>query len=142
MSAGTAAAVSMSIRRALTADILRGLARCEAARLGKLAGMAQRAGTPREIDAILRTAARGAQTVTPGRPDWQERAVFLLGEAAVNAEPDTYGCCHPDELCPNHSRDTEAAALVARFRDAVKLADSPEDAGMRIAEIIAGGAGR
>jgi hypothetical protein len=140
MSTGTADAVSMSIRRALTADILRRLARCEADRLEKLAGKAQRAGTPKEIDAILRTAARGAQTVAPGRPDWQERAVSLLGEAAANAEPDTYGCCHPDELCPDHGRDTEAAALVARFLDAVQAADSPEDAGMRIAEIIAGGA--
>lgn len=131
---------ALAVLRNHVPAILRHFAREEAARLEKFAVLASRARTPGDIHAILASAARGAQAIAPGRPDWKARAVFLLGEAEGAAEPETYGCCHPDELCPSHGQAMEAAVLVSLIRDAVQDADGPEDAGMRIAEIIAGGA--
>lgn len=131
---------SLAILRYHAAAILRHLARTEAARLGKLAGMAEQARTPEDIRVIFGTAARGAQAVAPGRPDWQARTVYLFGELEGAVEPDVHGCCHPDEPCPHHGLLLEAAAFAVALGRAVKEADSPEDAGMRIAEILAGGA--
>jgi hypothetical protein len=72
------------------------------------------------------------------RQDWQDRAAFLLGEAAGATEPDTYNCCSPDRMCPFHEQDQEAADLVSAIRGAVAAASDPEDAGRRFAAVLAG----
>jgi hypothetical protein len=123
------------------AAILRDLARIEAARLERLAGMAERARTPKEVRAILATAARGAQAVT-ARPGWRERAVFSLGFAQEDMLPDNWGCCTPGEPCPSHAERFAVAEFLGMLRDAAEHADGPEDAGWRIAEVIAAGGAR
>ena len=67
-----------------------------------------------------------------------ERAVFLLGEAAGAAEPDTYRCCTEDDMCGSHGQAMDAAELVARIRDAARNAANADEAGRAIAEILRG----
>lgn len=135
----TATADPLDTLRVSVAAILRDLARAEAARLEKLAGMAERAHTPREVRAILATAARGAQAVTAARPDWREKAVFRLGFAQEDMLPDNWGCCTAGEPCPSHAERFAVSAFLGMIRDAAEQADGPEDAGWRIAEVIARG---
>lgn len=65
-----------------------------------------------------------------------ERAVFLLGEAAGAAEPDTYKCCTEDDMCGSHGQAMDAAELVARIRDAVEAAPDEDSAGKAIAVLL------
>jgi hypothetical protein len=71
------------------------------------------------------------------RQHWRDRAAFLLGEAAGMAEPDTYNCCSPGGLCPRHEQDMDASRLVAAIRGAVAGAAGQDDAGRRIAAVLA-----